>query len=122
MTATPRRIPQPTIDADLETLRALTGMADYTPHNPNYSLASAEGALERMNKAATALTLAENALAAARTQALVTRADFHDIILGVKDEAMVIYGPDSDQIAALGLTKKSDRNRRKRPAKPAADK
>ena len=44
---------------------------------------------------------------------------FHRIILGVKDEATVIYGADSDQIAALGLKKKSERNRPRRVTKPA---
>jgi acetyl/propionyl-CoA carboxylase alpha subunit len=41
--------------------------------------------------------------------------------MGVKDEAVVLFGPDSDQIAALGMKKKSERSRPKRSAK-AVDK
>lgn len=119
MTST-SRIPPQQIDADIDTFRALTGMADYKAHNPDFSLASAEGALNALNQAETTLTLAEAALATARSNALLARAEFHRIILGVKDEAMVIYGADSDQIAALGLKKKSERNRPRRVSKPAA--
>ncbi len=117
MTSSPSRISPQQLDADIDTFRALTGMADYKSHNPDFSLASAEGALDAMNKAETALTLAEAALATARSNALLARAEFHRIILGVKDEAMVIYGADSDQIAALGLKKKSERARPRRAAK-----
>lgn len=118
MTSTARISPQQ-IDADIDTFRALTGMPDYKAHNPDFSLASAEGALNALNKAETALTLAEAALATARSNALLARTEFHRIILGVKDEAIVIYGADSDQIAALGLKKKSERNRPRRTAKAA---
>ena len=119
MTNSIPRVSSQQLDADIDTFRALTGMADYKAHNPDFSLASAEGALSALNQAETALTLAEAARATARSNALLARAEFHRIILGVKDEAMVIYGADSDQIAALGLKKKSERNRPRRVAKPA---
>lgn len=118
MTNSIPRVSSQQLDADIDTFRALTGMADYKAHNPDFSLASAEGALSALNQAETALTLAEAARATARSNALLARAEFHRIILGVKDEAMVIYGADSDQIAALGLKKKSERNRPRRVTKP----
>lgn len=121
MSATPKRIPQPTLDADIETLRALSGIDGYTPHNPAYSLESAMAALQRMAESETALIHAENAVAAARSALLNDRSTVHKIALGAKDEAIVLFGPDSDQIVALGMKKKSDRNRPKRAAK-AADK
>lgn len=121
MSATPKRIPQPTLDADIETLRALSGIDGYTPHNPAYSLESAMAALQRMTESETALIHAENAVAAARSALLNERSTIHKIALGAKDEAIVLFGPDSDQIVALGMKKKSDRNRPRRAAK-AADK
>lgn len=121
MSATPKRIPQSILDADIETLRALSGIDGYTPHNPAYSLESAMAALQRMNEFETALIHAENAVAAARSALLNERSTVHKIALGAKDEAIVLFGPDSDQIVALGMKKKSDRNRPKRAAK-AADK
>ena len=121
VSATPKRIPQPTLDADIETLRALSGIDGYTPHNPAYSLESAMTALQRMTESETALIHAENAVAAARSALLNERSTVHKIALGAKDEAIVLFGPDSDQIVALGMKKKSDRNRPRRAAK-AADK
>ncbi|GLT24282.1 hypothetical protein GCM10007933_37580 [Zoogloea oryzae] len=119
MSATPKRIPQPILDADIETLRALSGIDGYTPHNPAYSLESAMAALQRMSEFETALIHAENAVAAARSALLNERSTVHKIALGAKDEAIVLFGPDSDQIVALGMKKKSDRNRPKRAAKGA---
>ncbi len=121
MSATPKRIPQSILDADIETLRALSGIDGYTPHNPAYSLESAMAALQRMSEFETALIHAENTVAAARSALLNERSTVHKIALGAKDEAIVLFGPDSDQIVALGMKKKSDRNRPKRAAK-AADK
>ena len=40
--------------------------------------------------------------------------------LGVKDQVIAQYGPDSDQVAALGLKKKSNRKAPTRAGKPAA--
>jgi hypothetical protein len=38
----------------------------------------------------------------------------------VKDQVIAQYGPDSDQVVALGLKKKSDRKAPTRAGKPAA--
>ena len=115
-----QRIPQPTLDADIETLRALGGLDDYTPRHAEYSLAAAEAVLARLDKITTAVLHAENTLAALRSEALAVRMEVHKTALGVKDEAMVIYGPDSNQIAALGLKKRSERSKPKRQPKAAA--
>ena len=114
MTGRIPRITNAQIEADTQTIRALKGIPDYKPHNPEYSAEAAEAALDRMEATATAVLLAENALAAARTESLLARANVHGVAIGVKDEVTVIYGSDSDQVAAVGLKKKSDRNRPKR--------
>ena len=116
--ATTRISPQQ-LKSDIELIRALSGIDGYTPHNPAYSLEAATAALERLDRSETALILAENALAAARSAVINDRSAVHKIALGVKDETIVLFGPDSDQIAALGMKKKSERSRPKRSAKPA---
>ena len=119
MTAgTPPRIPPQQIKSDIELIRSLSGINNYTPHNAANSLEAAMAALSRLNQSETALILAENALAAARSTLLSDRNALHQIALGVKDEAMVLFGPDSDQIVALGMKKKSDRNRPRRTTTP----
>ena len=114
MTGRIPRITNAQIEADTQTIRALKGIPDYKPHNPEYSAEAADAAVERMDATATAVLLAENALAAARTDSILARAGVHSVASGVKDEVTVIYGSDSDQIAAIGLKKKSERNRPKR--------
>lgn len=116
--ATPR-ISTLQLKNDIELIRALSGIDGYTPHNPAYSLESATVALEQLDRSETAVILAENALAAARSALLNDRNAVHKIAMGVKDEAVVLFGPDSDQIAALGMKKKSERSRPKRSAKAA---
>lgn len=119
MTAgTPPRIPPQQIKSDIELIRSLSGINNYTPHNAAYSLEAAMAALSRLNQSETALILAENALAAARSTLISDRNALHQIALGVKDEAMVLFGPDSNQIVALGMKKKSDRNRPRRTTTP----
>ena len=118
-TGAPPRISTLQLKNDIELIRALSGINGYTPHNPAYTLEAAMVALEQLDQSETAVILAENALAAARSAVLTDRNAVHKIALGVKDETIVLFGPDSDQIAALGMKKKSDRSRPKRSGKAA---
>ena len=52
---------------------------------------------------------AQNALDAARDAANKAEWDFHNAMLGVKEQVTAQYGDDSDQVQSLGLTKKSER-------------
>jgi len=45
--------------------------------------------------------------------------DFHDAMLGVKEQVVAQYGNDSDAVQSLGLTKKSERKSPVRRAQPA---
>ncbi|HMY51046.1 MAG TPA: hypothetical protein PLD90_15480 [Rhodocyclaceae bacterium] len=48
------------------------------------------------------------------------RGAFHSVALEVKDPLTDLYGEDSDQVAAIGLKKKSDRKRPSTSTKPPA--
>lgn len=61
MTGRIPRISNVQLDADVQTIRALKGIPDYKPHNPEFSAEAAEAAVERMEATATAVLLAENA-------------------------------------------------------------
>ena len=55
---------------------------------------------------------------AASDDAVVSaRRGLQDVILGVKLEAKALYGPSSDQVAALGLKKKSEKAKKSKKAK-----
>ncbi len=105
-------------DTDVDTYFALKGLVGYTPRNTRFSTESAGAALAAMRAADEAAIQANNALTVARETLLASQRDFHEIILGVKAEAKVIFGEDSDEVAALGLKRKSDRARPKRSSKP----
>jgi hypothetical protein len=49
------------------------------------------------------------ALASARDKATAKEWEFHNTILGVKDQVMAQYGRNSDEVQALGLKKASER-------------
>ena len=94
---------------------ALSTMPDYKANNPAHSREAAEAAYQKLI-AAERKAIIDRATAAASDDALVdARRGLQDVILGVKLEAKALYGPSSDQVAALGLKKKSEKARR--PAK-----
>ncbi|HEY0733411.1 MAG TPA: hypothetical protein VGD69_00770 [Herpetosiphonaceae bacterium] len=115
------RVHAQALQADRESYIAMQSMPDYTPANVSYSSAELIDSYQAMEAALAAEINAQNALKAARDAARKAEWNFHNAILGAKDQVMAQYGPDSNQVQALGLKKKSDRKRRPRrvPAPPA---
>lgn len=105
------RIPPQTVQADIDAFVGLKGIIGYTPVNQDYSLDAVGRLHDALRKAQETEIHAQNALAAARDAMDAIERDFHDAILGVKSQVKAQFGPDSDQVAALGLKKKSDRRR-----------
>lgn len=105
------RIPQQTLQADIDAFLGLKGIPGYTPVNQSYSLEAVSRLHDALRAAQETEIHAQNALAAARDATGAIERDFHDAILGVKSQVKAQFGPDSDQVAALGLKKKSDRKK-----------
>ena len=88
---------------------ALSTMPDYKANNPAHSREAAEAAYQTLI-AAERKAIIDKATSAASDDAVVAaRRGLQDVILGVKLEAKALYGPSSDQVAALGLKKKSEK-------------
>ena len=115
-----RRIPPTTLQADIESFEALQGLAGYTPANSAYAVAAIAAAKQEMEGKQTAETQAAAALAAARDAATGAEWDFHNAITGAKTQVEAQFGPDSNEIQALGRKKKSEyaRPTRRAPSKP----
>jgi len=99
------------LQADDEAFVAFQAIAGYNPANPAYRLEAVAAHNELR---------AQNTLAAARDAAIAAIAaqwEFHNLMLGVKDQVIAQYGADSDQVASLGLKKKSERKARVRAGK-----
>lgn len=95
-------------------LQAITG---YAPANQEYALAAVTAAHAALQSAQAAETQAEAALAAARDTAVAREWEFHNLMLGVKDQVTAQFGRDSNQVQALGLKKASERRAPQRRTK-----
>ncbi|HEX7955604.1 MAG TPA: hypothetical protein VF508_01590, partial [Pyrinomonadaceae bacterium] len=94
---------------DETTFEALQGIADYAPANQAYAVPLIEAAHAAMVRARAAETQAEGAYAAARDTAVAREWEFHNIMLGAKDQVMALFGRNSNEVQALGLKKASER-------------
>ena len=118
----PTLIPSDILEADRASLVALRDLQDYTAVNPLYSKESLNALAEAMDRAEEAVLRAQKALAAARDVKAATNRQFHSGMIGARSNVSVQYGPDSAEVQAVGLKKKSDRKRptRRRVVQPGA--
>jgi predicted aminopeptidase len=95
-------------------------MTDYRANNTAHSREAADTAYETLRAAEQHAVTSQAAANAAADALTAARRDFHGIVLGIKNEARALYGPSSDQVAALGLKKKSEQTKRVRVKKEVA--
>jgi hypothetical protein len=103
-----RRVRPGVMQEDKDALAALKGIGSYAPANPNFALAKVEAARDAMNAAQELETQKLADAATARDAAAAAEWDFHNVVLGAKDQVRAQFGPDSDEWQAIGLTKKSE--------------
>ncbi|HEX8354023.1 MAG TPA: hypothetical protein VF611_14040 [Pyrinomonadaceae bacterium] len=115
-----RRIKPELLDADESGFVALQAMSAYAPSNQAYTLAAITAAHEALESVRVAETQAEAAYAAARDNAVAREWEFHNLILGAKDQVTAQFGRDSNEVQALGLKKASERKVPQRRLKPEA--
>jgi hypothetical protein len=104
-----KRIKPALIEADESGFAALQAMTGYAPVNQAYTLAAITAAHAALQRAWTAETQAEAALNAARDNAVAREWEFHNLILGAKDQVTAQFGRDSNEVQAIGLKKASER-------------
>lgn len=104
-----RRIKPELLDVDEDGFAALQGMAGYAPANQSYALTAITAAHAKMRGAWTAESQAEAALAAARDDSVAAEWEFHNLMLGAKDQVTAQFGRDSNEVQALKLKKASER-------------
>ena len=99
---------------DVESYLAFSTLLDYRSHNPDHSREAADLAYKTLRDAELLAITSQAAADAAADGLIKARRDLHNVILGIKNEARALYGPSSDQVAALGLKKKSEQAKRTR--------
>ena len=98
---------------NIEAYHAFTTMSDYKANNPDHDREVVDAAYAKLRAAEQNAVVTQAAAAAGVDALIAARREFHGSILGVKSEAIALYGPNSDQVAALGLKKKSEQAKKK---------
>ncbi len=103
-----RPLPPGQLSADEDAFAALQAIENYAPANSDYTLAAVTTAHNALAAKQQAAVQAEAAAAAARDNMVAESWNFHNIILGVKDQVRAQFGPDSAELQSLGLKRKSE--------------
>jgi DNA-binding GntR family transcriptional regulator len=101
------------IQTDRDAFAALKVVTGYAPANPAYALTTITAAEASLAVAQQAEAQAAAAAAAARDNATAREWEFHNLMLGAKDQIIAQFGKDSNEVQALGLKKKSEYSRPK---------
>jgi hypothetical protein len=111
------RLKPSVVQADRDAFAALQAIAGYAPANQAYALTAITAAQGSLDSAQQAETQAAAAAAAARDGAVAREWEFHNLMLGVKDQIIAQFGKDSNEVQAIGLKRKSEYSRPKPRAK-----
>ena len=103
-----KRLPPGKIYADESGFAALQAITNYTPINPAYSLDAVRNSHLELENLRREEAQAAAAIAAARDRAVAKEWEFHNLMLGVKEQVIAQFGKDSGEVQALGLKRKSE--------------
>ncbi len=103
-----KRLSPKDLQVDRDALHALQSIATYSPANPAYTVKQLQQLTAALEAAQKAEVQASEAARVARDAAAAAEWNFHNAILGVKDQVIAQFGKNSDQIQMLGLKKKSE--------------
>ncbi len=119
-----KRLRPAALKEDRDALSAIKGFTTppYKPANDDFTLAKLQAGQEAVDATREAEVQRQADLDAARDAATAAEWNFHNLILGGKRQVTAQYGESSDEQAAVGLKKKSERNAPGRPAKASLGK
>ena len=115
-----KRLRPAQIAEDESGFAALQTMEGYAPANPAYSLEAVSTAHAELLAARAAEAQTAAAADAARDNAVAKEWNFHNRMLGVKDQVTAQFGRNSNQVQAVNLKKASERKAPQR-RKPGGD-
>ncbi len=115
-----KRLRPAQIEADRAAFEALKTIAGYAPANPAFALAKIAEAEAAMREAQAAEARAAAEAEARRDDATGSEWEFHNLMIGVKDQVTAQFGRDSNEVQSVGRKKSSERKAPTRRAKPSA--
>lgn len=101
----------------VEAAISLQVIEGYNPHNAQYSAEQLLTLKREMEEAQQREIHTQNAADAARDGARAAEWRLYNAVIGARSEVTAQFGPDSNEIAQLGLKKRSERKRPTRSAK-----
>jgi hypothetical protein len=120
ITDTSRRLRSTYLDQDIDSLRGVDTIADYTSGRPETTPEGLQTAYDDMIAAQDEEAETMVRAKAAADKARLAEWEFHNNILAMKELVRGVFGNDSDEAQAIGYKKKSERKRPRRSAKVAA--
>lgn len=121
MSKTPSgRVPAQQLADDIKAFHALATIEGYDPHDPELKREAVTAVFDELFADQAALVRAQVAIDAARDKLANTEQRAHQKMLGVKNSVCSQYGDDSNEYAALGMKKKSEKKKGGGKPKPAA--
>lgn len=109
MTDTTRRLAPKRIAEDIQALNSLEAIANYAPMRPEASHQTLQQTYQAMQQSRQDEVVMEATLKASRDHARQAEWDFHNAVLAMKQSVLAQFGPNSDEIQAIGYTKSSKR-------------
>jgi hypothetical protein len=103
-----KRLAPGKLEADQNCFAALKSIENYSPINQTYALNALTGAHTELQSLQDRAAQAAAAAAAARGEVIAKEWEFHNLMLGVKEQVIAQFGKDSNEVQMLGLKKKSD--------------
>jgi hypothetical protein len=103
-----KRLPPLKFKADEVGFAALQSITGYTPINPSYAIEAVRATHAELQSLRSAEAQAVAAATAARDNTVAKEWEFHNLMLGVKDQIIAQFGKDSNEVQALGLKRKSE--------------
>lgn len=103
-----RRIAPSLIAADTAAHDALRAISSYAPANPAYTVAELNKKRQAVEAARTAETQAAAAYDAARDELVAAEWEYHNAILGSRDQVVAQFGKDSNEVQSVGRKKVSE--------------
>ena len=106
-----KRVRPTQLQEDRDAHSAIKGFLNpaYTPSNATFSLTKLQAAQDALVAAREAEVQAQADADAARDATVAAEWAYHNAVLGSKDQVKAQYGDNSNEYAAVGLTKKSER-------------
>lgn len=102
------RLNKKVLQEDLEAFAALKAIENYSPNNPEFSLANIVASHAKMNASQTDEVQKQGALDAAKDISTDDEHAFHNNMIGAKTQVKAQFGDNSNEVQSMGMKKKEE--------------